>query len=126
METQIHAEMTIVAPHERQRGSYSNFDLEVFICSCSTLTWWCVHKVCDEQSWSSAAEDSCSEHVPASIRAVTEVQYQANTNNGCCSCGSLTAFSSSVHCLSWGHYSHHHFPCNCRKHQCGSISCDCS
>lgn len=102
---------------------YYNFDLQVFICSCPALTWWCVHTVCDEQSWSSTAEDSWIKHTPACVSA-TEVQHQAYADNGCRSCGSLKAISSSMHSLPRGHYSHHHYCSYCGKYQCGSIYCD--
>nr|XP_048315893.1 MAX gene-associated protein isoform X5 [Myodes glareolus] len=52
----------------------------------SALSWRCVHTVCDEQSWSPAAEDTWSSYTPTPDRA-TEVQYQAFSSNGCHTCG---------------------------------------
>ncbi|XP_052578660.1 MAX gene-associated protein isoform X5 [Peromyscus californicus insignis] len=52
----------------------------------SALSWWCVHTVCDEQSWSPAAEDTWSSHTSTPDRA-TEVQYQAFSSNGRHTCG---------------------------------------
>lgn len=86
----------------------------------SALSWWCVHTVCDEQSWSPAAEDTRSSHTSTPDRA-TEVQYQAFSSNGRHTCGFFGASSGVQHCDGCCHY----FPSSVfRKCHCCDI-CDC-